>query len=156
MLIACMRTIVIALLLMGSGFAQSTQFSFSIRSKPVFQNGSEVQIFVALTNWSEAPVYVPRRGPVFGYEYEVRDEDGRLLPETQYFYRLKHPDPEGILVNPGGSMVEPGRETGYYVSIGLYYDMSQPGKYSIMVKRKPDNLIDYEMDSNVIEVTVAE
>jgi len=114
-------------------------------------------------------------------EFEVRDEDGKIAPETEELVKLKrdfykngqwrgHIDgstwPGPVLEPPGGdrewvgplpddaTVLKPGGQVSFSGWPSKYYDMSRPGKYSITAKVCSDEPTREWFYSNEIHVTV--
>jgi hypothetical protein len=59
--------------------------------KPTHRVGSAVRIEVTLTNTSNRRVLIQERNPATDYEFDVRDERGTAVPETDLGRKLKEP-----------------------------------------------------------------
>jgi hypothetical protein len=137
--------------------AKKPSFSIAINApEDVVKADSSVPLDIILTNTSDKDM---SSGEILGgaelnYEIDVRGSKGELAPETSFGRKLHHKEPGFTL---GGSVVayylKPGRthETRSYLN--RVYDLSQPGKYTILVQRRdPDsNTI---VKSNAIAITV--
>lgn len=136
----------------------------------VYELGKDVQIGVVLTNESDQPV---------SYRYlrwwpttvlEVRDQSGHLLPETEELQSLKKkwfrdgewtgpplvdkrpwtgPSPEDVAVLPPHVAAGQSGQVSWGVQVTQHYDVSRPGKYSIIAKVRsyyPSQKWFYEQD----------
>lgn len=179
-----------AVVLVSSCFAQAPDFPRALTiqaigsgvcgsSRPcdVFSAGADVQIVVAVTNITDHSLTYSnlRWGPAT--EFEVRDEDGNLMPETEELRRLrrefyKDVHWRGHAVPATGSdqqigdhcwvgpfrdhdtVLQPGKRVSFGATPNRYYDMSRPSVYSLIAKRKNDESAQEWVYSNKITVTV--
>ena len=142
--------------------------------------GTDVNVGVLITNVSDHAVTYRnlRWGPAT--EFEVRDADGNLAPESEELLQLKqdfykdgqwrghvrgHPeldDPRKITghrewVGPlfdDQQTLEPGKSVSFGVMPNRYYDMRPPGVYSIVAKRQNDESPHEWVYSNEVKVTI--
>jgi dipeptidyl aminopeptidase/acylaminoacyl peptidase len=117
--------------------------------------GQDVPVTIAMTNVSDHQVLLPhkpgRENGEFSYEVEVKDEAGRLVPETAYGREsgdAAKRRAEALTVDylqPGGTAVQ-------VVHLGKMVGL-KAGRYTVQVSRK-DSLIDVVVRSNAVAVSV--
>ena len=129
------------------------------------KTGSPILISVSLTNTSYQKLAFTKEIHGQDLRVDVRDSKGKLAADTKRGYlwngHVAHIDP--ALVDPRdltGNMVfvtlKTGDTTYWMVDATNLYDMSQPGKYTIQIKRlDPENpALALFIKSNTIVVTV--
>jgi len=113
--------------------------------------GSELKVKVILKNLSDGAVGVTNHGPEgpgqYGPYVEVRDAQGSLVPQTEY-YRSRQGGQDGSFFTDA---VEVGESRESSLIISRLYDMSKPGKYTVQVQRAFGKTV---IKSNTIAVTV--
>jgi hypothetical protein len=142
--------------------------------------GTDVHVSLLITNVSGHAVtyYNLRWGPAT--EFEIRDAEGNLAPETEEFLQRKrdfykdgqwrghvwgHPELDDPRTITGDSAwdgppfddqqtLEPGKSVSFGATPNRYYDMSRPGVYSIVAKRLNDEPPHEWVYSNEVKVTI--
>ncbi len=133
--------------------------------------GSAVLINVTLTNISDHAVAVTRMLSGADSQIDVRDVNGKSAPDTPNFgfFRNGHAthaeidaamnDPARLATaeladNLTGDTVQAGRTVTWSINVARFYDMSQPGKYSIRISRGDPEDLGAFVKSNTVTVTV--
>jgi len=124
----------------------------SENAKP--KSGSEVWIKVSLTNRSSRDLdmsggFSDTTGLDPNYHFDVRDEDGRLVPKRVY------PHPELDTGKPVNRTVKSQETFMEEQRVSALYDMKRPGEYVVQVwRRASENPKDGVVRSNVLTITV--
>jgi hypothetical protein len=131
--------------------------------QPSVKVGSPVRVKVVLQNISDHDIIVSREVRGLDCRVDVRDAEGRLAPDTKLGYlwnghvsnpdlsRLSSQELTGSLIS--GS-VKRGETLTWELDASKFYEIKQPGKYSIQVERKDPENHSLMVKSNVITVTV--
>ena len=142
------------LLVLSFGFCQQegqAPFKISIATeKSTVIAGADVLITVSLTNISnqsveEGAMYMDGIGLDSTFRFEVRGEDGKLVPQRVY------PNEELRSGHVRFRTIPAGRTLTQPQPVSALFDMRKPGKYTVQVWRPDPN---YEIKSNVITITV--
>jgi len=118
--------------------------------------GSEVRVKLVLMNISDHEIAVPDEelsdASQFGFGVEVRDSQGRLAHLAESGPASKFgPQSEGSHYMP---IVRPGKSLEVEININKIYDMSKPGKYTILTHRTHTVESGLDVKSNTITITV--
>jgi predicted DNA-binding transcriptional regulator AlpA len=142
--------------------AEKQLFSLTVEapSEPL-KVGGELRLRVTVTNTSDrsitfirSPGIIPHEA--IRYNIEVRDSRGESAPPSEYVRKLKTSETRwfesshAYTIKPGESFVDD-------VEVTRFYDLSQPGKYTISVAREfppRQKLGEGAVKSNSIDVTV--
>ena len=120
--------------------------------------GTDVHVAVLITNVSGHATTFRNLRWAPATEFEVRDADGNLTPETEELLQLKRDFyKEGQWVGPSfddQQVLEPGKSVSFEAAPNRYYDMSRPGVYSIVAKRQNDEPPYEWVYSNEVKVTI--
>jgi hypothetical protein len=125
--------------------------------------GSPILVKVVMTNISGHGIGITEETHGRDYHIEVRDEKGKLPPDTKLgsVWNGNHPVVHPELLSPSdlsGNLISGTMPAGEKQNTGLdvsrFYDMSQPGKYSIQVQRADPENPSIVVKSNTITVTV--
>jgi hypothetical protein len=156
--------IFLPILLLGISFSawcqsMTSQPPFSLNLSAAADNvtaGSDVHVKIEMKDVSNHDVDctgAPSNGLDRAYQYEVRDDRGRLVPKIV----KKHPE-IGETFSTWPCRLKPGETaTAAGGLISRLYDMSRPGQYTIQVSRSiSDNPKDGVVKSNKITITVTE
>ena len=139
-------------------------FSLTIAApKEPIRAGAELHLFVTVTNTSKRTIsFITSPGPIpedgLLYEISARDVHGRSAPPSAY---LRNRD-KRIPINYGSRLARtlaPGESFVDQVTVTTFYDLSQPGKYTVSVAREippRQNLGKGSIRSNVITLTVVQ
>lgn len=161
-LVACAR---LALAQNTPSVDQKASFTMRIHLKDdTVKRGSEVQVWVELTNISTEPIWLwrSRTGPP-PYTIKIADRQGRpasLTAKGRAFQKGKAVILEsGRIVRafPGsGAQVSivPGETVQDSVNIDEQFDLTQPGTYTIQLERV-DPVTKVRVKSNAVTMTVA-
>jgi hypothetical protein len=132
--------LVCALILTSTPTRGQSEAPFSIRVKApakVVELGSDITVQIVLTNASDhelhlwkIPGYAPQAE--FYYAFDVRDDQGRELPETEYGRRMKSGFMRGSRIS---YTVAPGESVADEAVMTKLYNFSQPGKYTVQISR---------------------
>jgi len=124
--------------------------------------GAEVRLHVTVTNTSErniafirSPGLIPEEA--FRYDMDVRNEQGKSAPPSVYVRQLKNSTTVTEEISRYARWLKPGEFFVDDLEITKFYDLSQPGKYTISVTRPippRQNLGEGKVKSNSITVTV--
>jgi uncharacterized protein (DUF305 family) len=115
--------------------------------------GGEVSINVSLTNTSNHAVY---QGVIYkdgieldtSFRFEVRDEDGKLVPKRIYPYEeLRTGKVIFRTIRAGETLTQ-------LQPVSRLYDMRKPGKYTVQVSRGVSDNPKDDIKSNIVTVTV--
>jgi len=137
-------------------------FSLTIATpKEPLKAGAELRLLVTLTNTSARSIVFGRSpGPIpeegFRYEIDVRDALGRPAPPSVYVRELTGKITDNWSSNLSRTL-EPGESFVDEVTVTRFYDLSQPGKYTISVARPIEpwqNLGKGSVKSNAVTVAV--
>jgi hypothetical protein len=142
----------------------------------VYELGKDVQIGVALTNPSGQPISFRYLRWWPSTVIEVRDQSGHLVAETEDLQKLKKkwfrdgewtgppvvdkqwwagPSAEDVNVLPPHTGAGQGGQVSWGVDVNKHYDLSHPGKYSIIAKVRSFYPSQKWFRSNKIWVTIA-
>jgi hypothetical protein len=134
-------------------------FTLAIRvDQLTFKIGSQIRLRITLTNTSGQDLPIGRakgdaQAEEVGYRIEVLDEEGKNAPETK-FQRVIKGEEDGIFVSsPIAITIQSGKTYEDAMMVNKFYDLSQPGKYTIQVQRR-DPQSGILVMSNTITVTV--
>ncbi len=139
-------------------------FSLTIAApkKPV-KEGEELQLLVTVKNTSDrtigfirSPGLVPEEG--FRYQIDARDQQGQPAPPSAYALELKNRR-MGTFESRYAHWLKPGESFVDQVTVTKFYDLNQPGKYTISVAREipPRQSLDKgSVRSNAVTVTVTQ
>ena len=137
-------------------------FSLSIAApKEPTKAGAELYLRITLTNTSDRYIVFARSpGPIpeeaFRYEIDVRDAQGHSAPPSAYVRELEGKPTMtsssnlSYTLKPSDSFID-------QVTVTRFYDLSQPGTYTISVARPippRQNLGEGKVKSNSVTVTV--
>ena len=136
----------------------------------VFSADGDVDIAVALTNISDHPITYRNIRWAPATVFEIRDEQGNLVSETEELQDLKQkylkngewigrPKRTQLWAGPmpdDETVLKPGGLVSWGNCVSRYYDMSRPGTYSITAKLRSDEPTQEWFYSNQIQVTVTQ
>jgi hypothetical protein len=144
------------------GAKQLFSLSIAAPSEPV-KSGVELRLSVTVTNTSDrtigfirSPGLLPEEG--YRYEIEVRDAGGHPAPSSAHMRDLKNKTTATFESNVA-RWLKPGESFVDEIDVTKFYDLSQPGKYTISVARPippAQNLGEGKVKSNSITVTVVQ
>jgi len=160
------RLSVLALILAftGSLKAQSApskranpRFSITISVQPTsLKVGSPLTCYATLTNTSNEMVYLFASVQWMGeldFKIDVRDEQGKRAPLTEYGRQVKGESPIPIVQNATADVIlHPGESFKREIDLSKVYNLAQPGKYNIQTERGDEGAV---AKSNIVTVTVA-
>jgi hypothetical protein len=110
-----------------------------------------------LTNTSNRRVLIQERNPATDYQFDVRDDRGTAVPETDLGRKLKEPPVVPMNSRNFERYLRPNESTKETIAVSDLYDLSHPGQYTIQVSRAVSNKPkDGVVKSNTITVTVTE
>ena len=122
---------------------------------PVVKATHPVIVDVTVTNTSNRRLLIQERNPATDYEFDVRDERGNAVPETDLGRKLKEPPTIPMNSRNFGVYLRPNESTKETIALSDLYDLSHPGQYTIQVSRAVSNKPkDGVVKSNTITVTV--
>jgi hypothetical protein len=124
--------------------------------------GSEVKVEIVLKNTSDHELTIGKTNAVsqaeFHYLVEVRDDQGRSAPDTEYGRRVFGRETKKRTILYWGEAyftLKPNQTLEDEAVASKLYDMSRPGKYLIQVSRVvPKELVGGVVKSNAVTVTV--
>jgi hypothetical protein len=166
--VACLCLVAVQLSASGQTTAPAAKpvISLAIHSIASIQAGSKVFIHVVLTNTSAHDIVVEREVRGTDCAIDVRDEKGKLAPDTKYGLvtnghvnindlDLNTIDPQDLTGALVSIPVKAGKTWEWGLDATQRYDMSKPGKYQIFVEKlDPENPALKAVRSNTISVTV--
>jgi hypothetical protein len=140
------------------GFAQQAPFTLSIRGVHNEPCPQEIHIEVTVRNSSDRMLCVDTFfKPVLDYTFDIQNAYGHPAPETPLLYKLRHPDPNPLgLVSVGGGCVRSGGSTGGNILISDFYDLTEPGTYTIQVSRRLERVSPDWVKSNIVTILVGD
>ncbi len=142
------------LFLLSTGVAQSPQAPFSLTittSQTENKTGSEVRVTVTLTNTSNRQIMIGVTSGMCDYSVEVRDRGDKLAPATKYKRAINC----GVLGRNAFEWLKPHEATTEEIAVSHFFDMSQPGEYSVLVARRPTKEFgNVVVKSNTLKITV--
>jgi hypothetical protein len=138
--------------------AQDAKAPFTLTLSSIayeFRAGSEVTIEIAQTNKSDHTIscaYQGYAGVNHKYQYDVRDEDGKLAEKVvRPNMELEPDDYQPCNLAPGGSSLNS-------IKLSRVYKFDRPGKYVIQVSRFASSNADdpdySKVQSNTIIITI--
>ncbi len=143
----------------GGQISAGAQPPFSIKIRllsEVVKLGSPVTIEVTKTNTSNHDLSSMSESE---FSIDVNDKNGSPAPETEAVRRQKEAQKEAQWTRSSGSVMgnplRPGDSDRRIIGVDRYYDMDQPGKYTIQLRgglHIDGN--DYIVKSNTVTVTV--
>lgn len=130
-------------------------WDFANAARTVVTSDPMVEVAIRKIDTSGAPIIRrPQYDGWYGYTFEVRDENGNLLPP-------KPPNlSNGAIAvqghnRRGAPEMQPGEADVVATNIGMYYDLSKPGVYLIQVSQHVSNDPNSRVvKSNVLNVQV--
>ena len=148
----------------GTTLAVRAQEPLSIRVRPshdgispgggVEKSGSHIYVLVSLTNNSDRNLSTSNVDYSEYYEFDIRDAEGNLAPETEFMQKMRTPGHRKITSGLVGQY-KPGENWEEQIRISDYYDMSRPSVYTIQLERKlPVELGMGTVKSNTITITI--
>lgn len=151
----CLSAILVLLLGVLSTEAQDGRrdFSLTIGADATVKAGEPIGLSIKTTNTSNHEISTARiQNPIGGhFEYDVRDDKGTPVAETESLRQLKAKQSLSFEGRRSFSVylgkLKPGDTEQELVWVNQFYDMSRPGKYSIQVTKGP-------VSSNTIIVIV--
>jgi hypothetical protein len=158
--VACVIALIAVAALAASGPKQLFSLTIAEPNEPL-KSGTELRLLVTVTNTSNRTIsFIISPGPIpedgLLYEIKVRDAQGRSAPPSAY---LRTKDPR-VPIDYGSRFartLSPGESFVDQVTVTSFYDLSQPGKYTIEVALPippRQNLGKGIIKSNSIAVTV--
>ncbi len=147
-----------------SASADKQLFSLAIDAptEPL-KSGAELRLLVTVKNTSDrtigfirSPGLVPEEG--FRYQIDARDQQGQPAPPSAYALELKNRR-MGTFESRYAHWLKPGESFVDQVTVTKFYDLNQPGKYTISVAREippRQNLDKGSVRSNAVTVTVTQ
>ena len=143
-------------LLVGSSPNTKPPFALSIRPlQTSVSAGSEVRIEIALTNIADHEIGILRSAAEADYLVEVRDEQGKMAPDTEFGRRRKAPGSISVSTATPLYMLKPREVLKDEIVVNRFHDMSVPARYAISVTRAiPEELGSGVVKSNTVTVTV--
>ncbi len=120
--------------------------------------GSQIRLRITLTNTSGQDLLIGRgngdaRAAEAGYRIEVLNEKGKNPPETKYQRVIKGEEDGIFWSSPIGITLQSGKTYEDGMIVNDFYDLSQPGTYTIQVQRT-DHQSKILVKSNKVTVTV--
>jgi hypothetical protein len=125
--------------------------------------GSPVRVRLILKNKSDHDIVVVREIRGFDCHVDVRDTDGQLAADTKLGYilnghvanlDLSRVSPQDLTGNLVSGTVGPGKTLTWELDASKLYDIKEPGKYTIQLKKKDPENPSITVQSNMITVTV--
>lgn len=143
---------VTALSYLVRGDVQVHRLSIMISSPKTFKVGDAIRVDIKLTNVSDTPLTITRnRQATDFYSIDVRDSHGNAVGDTEAHRKIKKDNASKHALSSVTSInIKPGETYLDTIEPSFYYDMSQPGTYTIQVSTRGKGGI----KSNVITVTV--
>lgn len=146
---------------------QRFEFALSIRAKATsFKAGSEIRIQVVQTNTSNRPISFQGRGSPedteVGYRTYIRDEKGRLLPETKLGRIIRTgkdedapPNTTVVFTSNGGVLrdLQPTESSVGEIILNRLYNLERPGVYTVQVEPRWEPGVPAPK-SNIITLTI--
>ena len=150
-------TLIILTVYSTSSFGSTTApFTLTLEAEenPV-KAGSEVKVDITLQNSYNRAIHVHLSLAEMEYTFEVRDDQNRIPPETEYARKAKG---RGYFSNDQILYLQPGESLPKdLLVLTKFYDMSRPGKYTVQVSRAvPKELGGGTVKSNTLTITVVE
>ena len=123
--------------------------------EPTIKSNSEVNVVVTLENISSREIGILKSTPEFDYSVDVRDEAGKIVPDTDYGRKLKTPGTVEISASAIIVPLKPNEVIEDRLCVSKLYEMHTPGKYLIKMSRTiPEDIGKGVVNSNSITVTV--
>jgi hypothetical protein len=118
--------------------------------------GSPVTLRIRKKNTSDHEIVRwPDNGLPFGDSFEVRDNGGNLLGPAKSNHVLPRGGGEARLAGTKDAVLQPGESKIDYAPLASWFDMSQPGTYTIQISAHiTDDPKSDVVKSNIITVTV--
>jgi hypothetical protein len=153
----------------GSGFGQNSsnaaaEPAISLKIKEFARSSTKpfrLSIQVTLTNISSRDVTIIREIRGRDICLDVR-KDGHLAPETR-FGMIAHGSAEANRIEPSPSertgalidtTISPGKDLSWVVDVTSFYDLGNPGIYSIVAQEPDPENSSLVVKSNMIKITV--
>ena len=137
--------------------AHQPPFSLTLTAlTPIVESGSAVHVKIVMKNLSNhdldcTPKYI--NGLDRAYEFEVRHSSGKPLEDLT----KKHPEIGQTFSPMPERFLKPGETTDSGEVVSEFYDMTQPGEYTVQVSRRvSENPKDGVVKSNKITVIVTD
>ncbi len=124
---------------------------------PTWKTGAPVFFIVTMKNESDRVLHFALTNPAFNYLTTVSDSQGRPVPETENFRKMRENDRllqfrRNIFVT-----LKPQETCQDTIEVGYLYDLSKPGEYVVQVERDlPPELGEGIVKSNIVKISVVE
>lgn len=121
---------------------------------PGTRAGGKVMVRVTTLNESDHPITY-RNTNSCNYSFKVFTSAGTLAPETEQKKQVNCESKGGLEITGRDILMtlKPGESSGENITLTEWYDMSQPGEYSVQVDRTFPGVGHFS--SNIVYVTVA-
>jgi hypothetical protein len=155
----------VVILLGFSVLALAARQPFAIVIRTVhdrFKLGDQIEVLIHLTNTSDKDVFLTGacapKADLNGFRVDVKDAQGKVAPETNVLRWLRgepvsRPEEPSTWSGPSCGTVPPKQFSNSAFILNRFYDLSQPGKYTIQVQRI-DPTSKMTVKSNTITVTI--
>jgi hypothetical protein len=122
----------------------------------VWKVGEPVRVIVMMVNHSKQVVNFSLTDPGWDWEMDVRDSSGKPVAETDLLRRIKESKKTGhiSLARNLIGWVRPNEKAQDVVEVQMYYDLSQPGEYSIQVQRRFPGIAKDPIKSDRLMLTI--
>ena len=121
-----------------------------VQTERVVKTGSDIIIWIRKTNTSNNEI---NKWNLPGLSYEILDNSGKTVELKKDFHYQGHN--EAMLIGTKDMVLQPGESKEIEVHLGDWYQMDQPGMYTIQVS---EHVSDYSnsdvVKSNIIKITV--
>ncbi len=128
--------------------------SLSIASDHI-KSGADIHLKLTTTNTFKEPITLSKSNPSMEYEFDVRDAQNQPVSKTKYFKDLSDQTKPIVIRRLLKQMLKVGESADEEILISQYFELSQPGNYSIVIARRiPESLGNGIVKSNTLVVTV--
>jgi hypothetical protein len=126
---------------------------------PIWKSGAPVFFILTMKNESDDVLHFNLTNSAFNYRTTVIDSQGRPVPETENFRKMKENDRPQFRHNIRNILVtlKPQETCQDTIEVSYLYDLSKPGKYMVRVERKlPPELGEGIVKSNIVKISIVE
>lgn len=100
--------------------------------KAEYQVGKSVALLCTMRNATQTPERLVSVYPFVDYAVEVRKADGAAVPHTGLVAELRGP---AVMYTIRSPQIEPGAEWKSTLDLSEYFQLTEPGQYTVFVRR---------------------
>ena len=123
-----------------------------------WKKGEPVFFILTMKNNSEHTLHFALTSPFFNYRATVLDSQGKPVPETEFFRKMREGLNNRIESGRNILVVLKSRDTQQdTIELSYLYELANPGEYTVQIERDmPPELGSGVVKSNIVKITVFE